>query len=90
MYAILRAVPNKVGGVVMLFRAILVLLVLPLIGGIGCQWSAVKQVVFWGLVANFLMLRWLGGMPAEAPYIFARQVCTVRYFGWFLRFYLMK
>ena len=85
VYAILRAVPNKVGGVVLLFRAILVLLVLSFIDRApGCQWCVVKQVIFWSLVADCFALTWLGGAPAEAPYILARQICTVAYFGCFV------
>jgi len=51
-YAILRAVPNKFGGVMILFGAILVLLVLPLVdvrkAEVGCSGCVVKQVMFWG------------------------------------------
>jgi len=60
VYAILRAIPNKLGGVSALFAALLVLLRLPVLDKgvdmIGCTWCPIKQLIFWSLVAVFLLL----------------------------------
>lgn len=90
MYAILRAVPNKLGGVVALFSAILVLAVMPFIGwrkhAIGCIWSLGMRVMFWLLVGTFLLLTWLGRCPAEEPFNSAARVARLMYFFLFLAF----
>jgi len=86
VYAILRAVPNKTGGVVALLMAILMLLSLPFTDsrGHGCQWCEVKQSIFWGFVTVWLLLTWLGRCPAEEPFITCAQVMSVLYFSYFL------
>nr|BDC91888.1 cytochrome b [Notomastus sp. GK-2021] len=87
VYAILRAIPNKVGGVLALFLAILILLSLPFSHtATGCQWSAPKQALFWSFIVIWLLLTWLGNCPAEAPYIFATQIITSAYFLFFFLF----
>lgn len=90
VYAILRAVPNKLGGVVALFSAILILFILPFADRgkdmVGCTWCVIKQGMFWGFVSVFLLLTWLGRCPAEEPFIFAAQVVRVLYFLFFIVF----
>lgn len=83
-YAILRAVPNKLGGVVALLCSILVLLTLlstPLL----TQYRKVstKSITFWNLVLIFLFLTWLGIKPVEEPYLTIRMGFTITYFSWF-------
>lgn len=60
VYAILRAIPNKLGGVVALFAAILILAILPIVDRgknmVGCRWCVVKQSMFWSLVRVFFLL----------------------------------
>jgi len=87
LYAILRAIPNKLGGVVALFAGILVLGVFPfmimaregsLYGGIGA--TPFRQFFFWCLVGIFIILRWLGSCPAEEPFNFIAQMSSIAYF----------
>nr|WAB46077.1 cytochrome b [Geotria australis] len=82
-YAILRSVPNKLGGVVALAAAIFILLVIPFLHTSqqrGIQFRPLAQVVFWILIANFMLLTWLGGEPVEYPYIFITQIASTVYF----------
>lgn len=91
LYAILRAVPNKLGGVVALFAGILFLGVLPFLmvrtGELcGMGHSSFSQFFFWALVRDFLVLTWLGRCPAEDPFNFFAQVSSVLYFLLYLGF----
>ena len=90
VYAILRAVPNKLGGVVALFSAVLIFGVLSFVDNgkdmVGCTWCVVKQIMFWSLVRIFLLLRWLGRCPAEEPFNSAARVISVAYFSFFFIF----
>jgi len=84
-YAILRAIPNKLGGVVALLMSILVLFMFTIntknVYFTGRQFRAVGRFLFWSFVGNFLVLTWLGACPAEYPFIGLRQGATVVYFG---------
>lgn len=88
LYAILRAVPNKLGGVVALFAGILCLGVLPfllMVGGgmCGLGQSIFRQFLFWVLVGDFLVLTWLGSCPAEDPFNFSARLTSVIYFSYY-------
>lgn len=79
-YAILRSVPNKLGGVLVIFSAILYFLVLPYRIGKSISFSFIRQILFWGFVVNLFLLTWIGGSPVESPYEGIGQICTVNYF----------
>jgi len=86
-YAILRAIPNKLAGVLALFGGILVLALLPFITATTVQSSVFRplyKVFFWIFIADWLLLTWLGGMPAEEPYITLAQIAGFFYFAYFL------
>jgi ubiquinol-cytochrome c reductase cytochrome b subunit len=86
-YAILRAIPNKLAGVLALFGGIVVLAVLPFITASTVQSSIFRplyKVLFWVFIADWLLLTWLGGMPAEEPYITLAQIAGFFYFAYFL------
>lgn len=89
VYAILRSIPNKLGGVVALFAALLILFTLPFTKfnkKRGIAFYPVNQILFWTLVASWLILTWIGGRPVEDPYILIGQSFTVIYFlFYFLR-----
>nr|APA19193.1 cytochrome b [Parvasolenaia rivularis] len=82
-YAILRAIPNKMGGVLALAFSILILLMMPSMhfnkmrGMTFYPWS---QPIFWTLVATFMLLTWLGHMPTEPPLVLMSQLATMAYF----------
>lgn len=87
-YAILRSIPNKLGGVVALVISIAVLFVLPFfyvskVGGV--VYSPFRRFVFWLFVGNFFLLTWLGSCPAEPPYVGLSLICSILYF---LEFFL--
>nr|ADO21972.1 cytochrome b [Lampetra sp. DAB-2010] len=86
-YAILRSIPNKLGGVVALAAAIMILLVIPFTHTSkqrGIQFRPLAQIMFWILIADLALLTWLGGEPAEHPFILMTQVASTVYFMIFI------
>ena len=87
VYAILRSIPNKLGGVVALALALLALFLLPIISNIKKQslsFYPISQIVFWVFVSSWLILTWIGGRPVEDPYITIGQVFTSIYFLFYI------
>lgn len=82
-YAILRSIPDKLGGVVAMISAILVLLLLPLTNYSKIRSSLFRPIfskLYWFLVSDFLILGWIGQKPVEAPYIEIGFFATLFYF----------
>ena len=83
-YAILRSIPNKLLGVIAMFAAILVLLVMPLTDLSklrGVQFRPLSKIAFYVFVANFLILMQIGAKHVETPFIEVGQISTVLYFA---------
>jgi len=86
-YAILRSIPNKLLGVLALFAAILVLFVLPFVNTSVVRstlYRPLHQTFFWLLVADYILLGYLGQQVPESPFIEIGQVASVYYFAYFL------
>lgn len=83
-YAILRSIPNKLGGVIGLLIAVVVLFIFGFTGFnltyAGYFYSPVSRFIFWSFVAVFFLLTWLGRVPAERPYVEVALFSTVLYF----------
>nr|YP_010729871.1 cytochrome b [Parnassius mnemosyne]WEF74742.1 cytochrome b [Parnassius mnemosyne] len=86
-YAILRSIPNKLGGVIALVMSILILIILPLTFNKkiqGIQFYPINQMLFWYLVSIIILLTWIGARPVEDPYIMTGQMLTILYFSYFI------
>nr|YP_010157588.1 cytochrome b [Fieberiella septentrionalis]QRG29275.1 cytochrome b [Fieberiella septentrionalis] len=86
-YAILRSIPNKLGGVMALFMSILILAVLPFTSKSkfkGIQFYPMAQINFWLFIINVMLLTWIGARPVEEPYINLGAVLTATYFMFFI------
>jgi ubiquinol-cytochrome c reductase cytochrome b subunit len=86
-YAILRSIPNKLGGVIALVASIAILFILPFTNKRrfrGVEFYPINQTLFWRLLSMVILLTWIGARPVEAPYILTGQILTVFYFGYYL------
>lgn len=86
-YAILRSIPNKLGGVIALIFSVTILYLLPIIfnkNSQSYQFNLINQINFWVFFSVFLLLTWIGAKPVENPYILISQILTLLYFLFFL------
>lgn len=85
-YAILRSIPNKLGGVIAMLASILVLYSLPFINKAlqrANSFKPISKYSYWFFMGNFLLLTWIGSQPVEDPYIIIGQISTLFYFSYF-------
>ena len=86
-YAILRAVPDKLGGVILMFSAIFILFLLPWLDTSkvrSARYRPMFRQFFALFIIDCLLLGYLGAMPAEGIYVVLARVGTVYYFAHFL------
>ena len=86
-YAVLRSIPDKLGGVAAMGGAIVMLLIMPWLNTAEVRSSAFRPIyrkLFWFVLADFLILGWIGQNEVETPYVEVGQLATVIYFAFFL------
>nr|YP_010587742.1 cytochrome b [Chironomus kiiensis]WAB46351.1 cytochrome b [Chironomus kiiensis] len=86
-YAILRSIPNKLGGVIALVMSIAILFILPFTNKFNfqsTQFYPINQILFWIMTVTVVLLTWIGARPVEDPYILTGQLLTVTYFLYFI------
>nr|AOY39355.1 cytochrome b [Nosodendron sp. BMNH 840466] len=82
-YAILRSIPNKLGGVIALVMSIAILFIMPFINKKkfqSNQFYPINKILFWTFLSMILLLTWIGARPVEDPYILIGQILTFNYF----------
>lgn len=86
-YAILRSIPNKLGGVIALVISIAILFILPFTNKFTFQrrqFYPINQILFWIITITVILLTWIGARPVEDPYIITGQLLTIIYFLYFI------
>nr|YP_010166619.1 cytochrome b [Hydroporus planus]ANJ70238.1 cytochrome b [Hydroporus planus]QRV62710.1 cytochrome b [Hydroporus planus] len=86
-YAILRSIPNKLGGVIALVMSILILIILPFSNKSKFQslkFYPINQFLFWTFILIVILLTWIGMRTVEEPYIITGQILTILYFLYFI------
>ncbi len=86
-YAILRSIPSKLGGVLAMFGAIMILFALPWLDKSSVrsgQYRPMFKLFFAIFIITFIVLGYIGGKPPEEPYLTVGRICTVWYFVHFL------
>nr|ASY98573.1 cytochrome b [Metallyticus sp. JZ-2017] len=90
-YAILRSIPNKLGGIIALIMSIAILFIMPF-NNFKIQsmsFLPINQFLFWSLASTVILLTWIGARPVEDPYILTGQVLTILYFSLYLSNFMM-
>nr|YP_010598432.1 cytochrome b [Pachymantis bicingulata]UIX55389.1 cytochrome b [Pachymantis bicingulata] len=85
-YAILRSIPNKLGGVIALIMSIAILFFMPLMitNSRGLQYYPLNQIMLWFMMIIIILLTWIGMRPVENPYILTGQILTIMYFFYYI------
>nr|YP_010582907.1 cytochrome b [Aguriahana juglandis]UGN61327.1 cytochrome b [Aguriahana juglandis] len=86
-YAILRSIPNKLGGVMALFLSILILMVLPFSMKMkfkSISFYPISQYMYWTFIILVVLLTWIGAQPVELPFTQTGVILTMMYFMYFI------
>lgn len=86
-YAILRSIPNKLGGVIALVISIAILFIIPFINKKNIQsiqFYPINKILFWIITTIVILLTWIGARPVEDPYILIGQILTILYFIYYI------
>nr|ALO70845.1 cytochrome b [Phloeopora testacea] len=85
-YAILRSIPNKLGGVMALVLSIAILFIMPFSNKNKIQsmsFYPLNKFLFWSFFSILMLLTWIGARPVEDPYIITGQILTILYFSYY-------
>nr|YP_010933567.1 cytochrome b [Aegialites californicus]WKT09010.1 cytochrome b [Aegialites californicus] len=86
-YAILRSIPNKLGGVIALVMSIAILMILPFTQKkklMSSQFYPLNKFLFWMFIILIMLLTWIGARPVEDPFILIGQILTILYFLFYI------
>nr|ALO77101.1 cytochrome b [Eurypogon sp. EUR01] len=85
-YAILRSIPNKLGGVIALVMSIAILYTMPLVEKkfLSMNFYPLNKMLYWMFIYSVMLLTWIGARPVEEPYIMTGQILTIIYFMYFI------
>ena len=86
-YAILRSIPNKLGGVIAMFCSIFILFFLSILHQSllkGLFFRPLGRIAFWFLIIDFALLTWIGSQVVEEPFLLIGQILSFFYFFYFL------
>nr|UXW93423.1 cytochrome b [Blasticotoma sp. 'tegularis'] len=92
-YAILRSIPNKLGGVIALISSILILIILPLHhpkNFKSLMFYPLNQIMFWILITTLMLLTWIGACPVTPPYTTIGSMLSIMYFSYFMYYPLIS
>nr|AVN67601.1 cytochrome b [Anallacta methanoides] len=90
-YAILRSIPNKLGGVIALLMSIMILMIMPTFKSKfrSMCFYPINQIMFWMMTNIIMLLTWIGARPVEEPFIITGQILTILYFSYYLMMPIM-
>nr|QEJ81485.1 cytochrome b [Luciola sp. FM20] len=90
-YAILRSIPNKLGGVIALLMSIMIMMILPTYKKKmkSNSFYPLNKMLFWSFIMTNYLLTWIGANPVEDPYILTGQLLTMMYFMFFPLFFFL-
>nr|QVV96033.1 cytochrome b [Pycanum ochraceum] len=86
-YAILRSIPNKLGGVIAMIASIIIIMLPPITNNNkfqGVTFYPMNKTLLWSFIVVIMLLTWIGARPAEEPFLFTGQMLTMFYFIYFL------
>nr|YP_007026842.1 cytochrome b [Metacrangonyx ilvanus]CCI69545.1 cytochrome b [Metacrangonyx ilvanus] len=85
-YAILRSIPNKMGGIIALVMAIFILYFLPYLhsASMASSYYPINKLMFFLFLSDVSLLTWIGMAPVEAPYILTGQILSIGYFLFYI------
>nr|AWV84067.1 cytochrome b [Tettigades opaca] len=86
-YAILRSIPNKLGGVIALIMSIMILIFIPTLNNskfLGLAVYPMSQIMFWYLLMIIMLLTWIGARPVEIPFVDMGMILTLMYFSYYM------
>nr|UZT67566.1 cytochrome b [Oberthuerella sharkeyi] len=86
-YAILRSIPNKLGGVIALVMSIVIIVIMPFFNNNlmqSMEFYPLNQILFWNFINIFILLTWIGMKSIQIPFLYISKTLTIMYFLYFI------